>query len=61
MDLSFGAGQGESDRVARPIDDVMEFGFKTAARAAMSLRAMFFQRRRHAGGHMPQCCLFSPS
>lgn len=42
MDLSFGAGQGESDRVARRIDDAMDFSPETAAKAAMRPRAMFF-------------------
>lgn len=42
MELSFSAGQGESDRVAKRIDDAVNFGFKTAARAAMRPRAMFF-------------------
>lgn len=45
MELSFGAGQGESDRVAKRIDDALDFGFKTAAGGAMR----------------PRRCLFSPS
>ena len=42
MELSFGAGQGESDRAARRIDDAVDFGSKIAARATMIPRAVFF-------------------
>ena len=38
----FGAPQGESDRVAQRINDAMNLGSETAARAAQSLRAVFF-------------------
>ena len=53
MELSFGAGHGESDRVARRIDDAVDFGFKTAARAAMRPRAVFFFS---AGGMLTGIC-----
>ena len=38
----FGARQGESDRVAQRINEAVNLGSETAARAAQSLRAVFF-------------------
>ncbi len=52
----FGAGEGKTDGVAERIDDAVKL---STARAAQSLRAMFFWRRRRVGGHAPPCCRVS--
>lgn len=38
----FGTGQCEADGIAKRIDDAMDFGAKSAARATQSLWAVFF-------------------
>ena len=51
------AGQEEVDRVAQRVDQGVDFGAQSAARAPDRLvLTSFFGRRRYAGGRAQQCC-----